>query len=354
MHRRNFLLAGLGGAAALAAGVAPANAAPAQAANLGLLLYSYGIRAKAQKDQDFSDPIRFLQFGHERGANAVQLPLGMRSPAESLAIRQATDKLNMSVEGIVSPPNETAAELDRFTAELSTAAACGANVVRLVLLGGRRYEVFEKADDYRAFAQRAEAALHRIEPIARDKRVVIAVENHKDFRVDEQIDLLKRISSEWIGVCLDTGNNLALLEEPHAVVESLAPFARSVHLKDIGVEDAPDGFRMSEVPLGKGCLDLSRIVSTIQKASPKARFHLEMITRDPLSIPCLTEKYWATFGRVPGLDLARTLTRVRADAGQTPLPRIAKLTNENQLLLEDQHVRDSFEYAVRTGLVAAS
>ena len=43
-----------------------------------------------------------------------------------------------------------------------------------------------------------------------------------------------------------------------------------------------------------------------------------MITRDPLPIPCLTEKYWAAMGDVPGRDLARTLRMVRAKKSVLP------------------------------------
>jgi hypothetical protein len=79
-----------------------------------------------------------------------------------------------------------------------------------------------------------------------------------------------------------------------------------------------------------------------------------MITRDPLSIPCLTEKYWATLGRVPGRDLARTLAMVRKSARKEPLPRITKLTEQEQLAAEDANVRASFAYAAKSGLFRRS
>ena len=110
---------------------------------------------------------------------------------------------------------------------------------------------------------------------------------------------MKRIDSEFVGVCLDTGNNIALLEEPTAMVEALAPWTFTVHLKDMGVEESKNGFLLSEVPLGAGCSTSRRSSRPSVKSNPKARFNLEMITRDPLSIPCLTDKYWATLERVP-------------------------------------------------------
>ncbi|MBX9622853.1 MAG: sugar phosphate isomerase/epimerase [Gemmataceae bacterium] len=349
MTRRDFLVAGAGTAAA------PALAAddPPTAASMGLLLYSYGIRAKAEKDRGFADPVRFLEFAHSRGANAVQVPLGTRAGDAAADVRRAADKLGVAVEGIVNPPGEGKTDQERFAAELAAAKACGAEVVRTVLLNGRRYEVFDKPADYPAFAKRAEATLRRAEPVARAAKVVLAVENHKDFRADEQVDLLKAIGSEWVGVCVDTGNNLALLDDPVETVKVLAPFARTVHLKDIGLEESPDGFRMAEVPLGQGCLDLPAMVKALRQANLQVRFQLEMITRDPLSIPCLTEKYWTTLGRVPGRDLARSLARVRATAGPKPLPRITKLSPTEQLAVEDHHVRASFSHAIQANLLAA-
>ena len=142
-------------------------------ANLGLLLYSYGLRSQAQKDQGFNQPTRFLEFARERGANAVQLPLGIRSKEESLEVQRTCEKLMMRIEGIVSPPKDGAADWERFGAELATARACGAAVVRLVMLGGRRYEVFDKAEDFSPFAKRAEESLRRAEPIANAHKVVL-------------------------------------------------------------------------------------------------------------------------------------------------------------------------------------
>jgi sugar phosphate isomerase/epimerase len=320
--------------------------------HLGLLIYSLGIKAKAAKEQGISHPLQFLRIASQYGASAVQLPLSFQADEEGRAIRRESERLNVKIEGIISPPKDAAKDLDRFSAELTAAKACGADIVRTVMLGGRRYEVFEKPEDFVAFAKNAEASLLLAAKIADKQRVTLAVENHKDFRTDELVDLLKRVSSEWVGVCLDTGNNLALLEDPNAVAEALAPWTRTVHLKDIGTEEAATGFYMAEVPLGRGVLDLPRLVATVRKASPKALFHLEMITRDPLLIPCLTEKYWQTLGQVPGQELSRALARIRA-ADKVVLPRITALTLDQQLAAEDANIRESFQHAVNVNLIGA-
>lgn len=350
MHRRTFLASSVAGVVGTSLAIHADE--PVPRSNLGLLLYSYGIRARSDARNEFAQPANFLSFAHERGANAVQLALGIRDEKDCLAIRRLAEKREMAIEGIVAPPKDTAIDRERFHSELKTAQACGAAVVRVVMLGGRRYEVFQRAEDYPAFAKQAATALKEAEPVAARHKVQLAVENHKDFRIDELTQLIKAISSEWVGICLDTGNNLALLEDPFATVTALAAHTRTVHLKDIAFEEAPEGFRMAEVPLGQGSLDLPGIVKAIRKANPKVRFQLEMITRDPLLIPCLQDKYWATLERVPGRDLARTLAMVRKQAVPQPLPRLTKMSAPEQIELEDRQVRESFRNAAKSKLTA--
>ena len=137
-------------------------------------------------------------------------------------------------------------------------------------------------------------------PILERHRLPLGLENHKDFRVDQQVALLEQYSSEYLGVSLDTGNNLTVLDDPIETVEKLAPYTLNVHFKDMAAEETADGFRISEVPLGEGMLDIPRITDIIRTARPDVHFSLEMITRDPLEVPCLTEKYWSTFDDVNG------------------------------------------------------
>ena len=59
----------------------------------------------------------------------------------------------------------------------------------------------------------------------------LGIENHKDWLVDQQVALMKQYSSEYLGVCLDTGNNMAVLDDPMETVEKLAPYTFNVHSK---------------------------------------------------------------------------------------------------------------------------
>jgi sugar phosphate isomerase/epimerase len=340
--RREFLAA-----SAVAVG-SPSIAKSATATGVGLLSYSYGIRSRLKKDPPLSNPLHFFELAKERGATGVQMALTAADDAAAQGIRKRAEQLELNVEGIVSLPKDAAGQI-RFKRELRIARACGASVVRAVVLGGRRYETFSRLEEFREFDRNAREMLKQAESIAKGYRVVLAVENHKDYRAEELADVLKTVSSEFLGICLDTGNNLALLEHPLTTVGVLAKWTRTVHLKDMGLEESPKGFLLSEVPLGEGRLDLVKIVATVREANPKVRLNLEMITRDPLSIPCLTDKYWSTMPAVPGIDLARMITWLRADKRKEPLPKISNRSEQDQLALEDDYVKRSIAYAQNAG-----
>jgi 3-oxoisoapionate decarboxylase len=129
-----------------------------------------------------------------------------------------------------------------------------------------------------------------------------------------------------------------------AVVEAYAPWAFSVHLKDAAVREYEDGFLLADVALGDGILDLPKIVQVLRGRHPEVQFNLEMMTRDPLKVPCLTDVYWSAMGDIPGSYLARTLKMVRSRAAQS-LPQVSQLPVPEQFAREDENVKKCLAYA---------
>jgi hypothetical protein len=130
------------------------------------------------------------------------------------------------------------------------------------------------------------------------------------------------------------------------LVQAYAPWAHSIHLKDMAVCEYENGFLLADVVFGEGTLDLPKIVEIIRKARPGINFSSEMSTRNPLKVPCLGEKYWATFGDMPGENLARTIRYVRAHASdKDALPNINNLSVNEQVKLEDENVKKCLRYA---------
>jgi hypothetical protein len=108
----------------------------------------------------------------------------------------------------------------------------------------------------------------------------------------------------------------------------------------MAVAEAEDGFLLSEVPLGSGFLDLKEMCRVLSEQQPQIRFNLEMITRDPLRIPCLKPEYWATLEGLAGVQLAEALARVRRHHDPA-LPQVQQLPHEEQLAVELDNVRQS-------------
>jgi sugar phosphate isomerase/epimerase len=315
---------------------------------LGLVIHSFAVRTAGERNRSagerFSDPIRFLEHARSLGARGVQVGLGIRDEAGARALRERAEAASMYLEGIIALPRNEA-DVDRFEAEVRTARQAGAKVVRTVMLSGRRYETFSSLDAFRKFASTSEESLKLAAPVVARQDILLAVENHKDWRADELLAILKRAGNDHVGVCLDTGNSIALLEDPMDVIEALAPRSFTTHFKDMGLDEYRDGFLLAEVPFGTGILDLPRAVRILRAARPEIRLNVEMITRDPLRVPCLAANYWATFPDLPGRHLARTLSLVRAHRPSRPLPRISQRPRPEQLQAEDDNIKSCLSFA---------
>jgi 3-oxoisoapionate decarboxylase len=315
---------------------------------LGLVIHSFAVQTAADRGRRaadrFADPTRFVDHARSLGARGVQVGIGVRDEAAARALREHAEAASMYLEGIIALPRDES-DVDRFEAEVQTAERAGARVVRTVMLSGRRYETFSTAESFRRFAESSAHSLKLAAKVVARHDVLLAVENHKDWRADELLGILGKAGNDRVGVCLDTGNSISLLEDPMDVIEALAPRSFTTHFKDMGLEEYRDGFLLAEVPLGSGILDLPRAVRVLRSARPEIRFNIEMITRDPLRVPCLEDRYWTTFADLPGRHLARTLSLVRKHPPSRPLPHVSQLPREEQLRVEDTNVRACLAFA---------
>lgn len=286
----------------------------------------------------FKDAISFYRYARELGGEGVQTGLRSRDPVIARQLRAEVERDGGYYEGELRLP-KTPGDVTQFENEVRLGREAGARVARAVFTGGRRYEIFKTREEFRRFHVDTGRSLELAEPILRRHQLKLAVENHKDLTTEELVAAMRGISSEWIGVLVDTGNNLALLEEPQATIEALAPFALSVHLKDMAVQPQAEGFLLSEVPLGTGLLDLPRTVATLRRANPDLVFNLEMATRDPLKVPCLRDDYWATFPERKATHLASALARVKANPVKAPPPTVEGKGVDQILAEEEAHNR---------------
>jgi sugar phosphate isomerase/epimerase len=160
-----------------------------------------------------------------------------------------------------------------LAAHLGYARAIGANVMRIV--GGSRRT---RPASFAQHKRRLGSMLKKLLPVAQDQGVVMAMENHIDLTADEMVDVISTLDSPWLGVCLDTGNNLRLFEDPLVAAAKLAPLARATHIKDIAVRggDPKDFAFWPSVPLGQGLVDIAAVVGFLRKARYKGLLAIEV------------------------------------------------------------------------------
>lgn len=337
--------------AATAAFTLPLNRSFLNSAPMGIVVHSYAARWNSKTESKtypgFMNAIDLLDHCHDIGAGGIQVVIKDWTLDFGKKVRERREKLGMYLEGSLGVPGKPE-DVAKFEQEVIAAKEAGTQIIRTVLTSGRRYEVYHSASEFEDARKKALASIQLAEPILKKHKVKLAVENHKDWRCYELADIMKQISSEWVGVTLDFGNSIALMEDPMTVITTLAPFLLTTHVKDMGLDEYDDGILLSEVPLGQGILDLPKIISICNQNNAKTTFNLEMITRDPLLVPCLKDDYWATFGNMGGMDLARTLRMTRQHKFKPSLPKVSQLTTEEKLAIEEQNIIACLDYSKKT------
>ncbi|HMC67399.1 MAG TPA: sugar phosphate isomerase/epimerase family protein [Gemmataceae bacterium] len=156
---------------------------------------------------------------------------------------------------------------------LPIAKKLGARTMRIV--GGSRRT---RPESWAVHKRRLGGMLKPIVAAAKDHGIVLAIENHIDLLADEILDLVTTIDSPWLGICLDTGNNLRLFEDPLVVAERLAPYARATHIKDISVRPGnPNEFGFwPSVPLSEGLVDIGKVIGFLKKAKYRGLLAIEV------------------------------------------------------------------------------
>src|SRR5262245_59821888 len=283
------------------------------------------------------------------GADGIQMDFSqlVSTDAEYLKrIRSQLETKGMYMEFAV---RARALESEDEVAKIAAVAQqLGVSRLRVACLSGRRYEDFHEMAKWKEFAAHWQKTLEKAEQALKKHKLFVGVENHKDWLADEQVAMLKRVGSEYLGACVDFGNNVALLEDSLEVAEKLAPYAVTTHLKDMAVRPYDEGFELSEVALGEGSTPLAKIISTLRKRRSDLHICLEMITRDPLKVPYKTDHYWVTHERRDEAGIRKFENTVLKQAWTKPLPRVTGLDAKQALAFEDENLRRSAAYAKQT------
>ncbi len=280
-----------------------------------------------------------IEHCRDIGLGGVQMNPPSIDPEEIKKFRQRLENYEMHLVCDPRLPRQES-DLPAFESQVKSYKEAGAATFHAAMTG-RRYEDFNRLEPFKQMFEQCQRQVELAEPVLRKYKIKLGIENHKGWRSGEQVAWLKRLGSEWVGVCFDFGNNISLCEDPMDAARNLIPYVCFAHIKDMAVEEYDDGFLLSEVPLGEGILDLKQMVQMLRAVDRNIIIDLEMITRDPLKITVFTDKYWATFddsySPLPGRDVAKVLALVKKNKPKSPLPRTSGLEREQLVKLEDEY-----------------
>ena len=214
---------------------------------LGSYAFRWSIGHKDRVPERPMTAMDLLDIATELGVEVLQyadnLPLHRLADAEIDAVGTAAKE-----RGITLEVGTSAFDVGMVRRYLAIARRLDARILRIAL---------DKEDAARPVHDLANEMAALI-PELRAADVRLAVENHFDFPSRQLADLVRRVDSDRIGVCLDVANSICAGEWPEETVGILAPLAINLHLKDYVIQPDPYGvgFRIHGAPLGTGRSDL--------------------------------------------------------------------------------------------------
>ena len=239
------------------------------------------------------DAIGVLELAAQFGLNAVELPFGYIHPQEDEAILRAYCE-QASEKGLRVISAGLPIEVEPFRRHLALCQRLGITTVRCVLssvLCGDRRPI-GGLEGWQRHLDEKIGILKELAPIAEDAGVRIGVENHQDATSADLVYLCQTVNSPNVGVTLDTGNPLAVAEDPVEFARTILPYLVHVHLKDYRMTASPEGYRIFHCAIGAGVVDYPALFDLFRTKDDLV-CNIEMAALGERHIRLLTEEYWA-------------------------------------------------------------
>jgi 3-oxoisoapionate decarboxylase len=277
---------------------------------------TYSIRALSLRDE------QTIAYAAELGCDAIFMQdssdPSAQDPRHWPRVREWLREHDLHVEtggGATLPrsPEDFEQRANYLRGQIRRAAGMGSPIVR-TLIASDRYALPEGSLE--PHIETMLRLLRAVRNEAIDAQVKIAVEVHKELQAWEFRDLVEEAGTDFVGIYLDTGNPVFVMENPLTTVETLGKYAVTLHLRDSVVYRHPRGIAVQWVPLGEGTVDFRAVLATAAKLCPQVHVYIKPITgRPPVVLPVYDEQHWKRwFPRARAADFARFLAL--ADRGE--------------------------------------
>jgi 3-oxoisoapionate decarboxylase len=324
MRRRTFLSAAAAGTAAapsLLARQVPAGA------RIGIDLFSI-------RNSGWS-AFEYLDYSARQGATVVHFSeiqfIGSLEEEHLKKVRAHAQKLGIEIElGMrsICPSSSTFNAKDGTAEEqllraVKAARIVGSPIVR-AFLGSRNDRT--GAIPLEGHIENAVKVLRNVRSQIVDAGLKVAIENHAgDMQGRELRTLIEAAGKEFVGACLDSGNPLWAMEDPHVTLEMLHPYVLTSHVRDTAVWRVPEGAAVQWVRGGQGNVDLDGWIRKFRQLCPGRALSLEVIVvPQPMIFRYFEPKVWEGFKNTPAWEFARFLALVEKGKPFPPVERVAK------------------------------
>jgi 3-oxoisoapionate decarboxylase len=245
----------------------------------------------------------------ELGLQGIEAPLPAPDDGGVDACARALRERGLGF--VADLPGSLDADPAVICAWLELAAKLGASVLRAtlstLLCGDRR----PMAGGWEAHLARRAEQLRQVLPRAEALGVCIALENHQDATSHDLVRLAEMVDhSPAYGVTLDTGNALAVAEDPVEFARRIAPLVRHVHLKDYTLHLAPEGYRLVRCAAGDGVIDFAKILAVLAEQGRPLFPGIEIAAQATRTISVTDPEWWACYPRAHAAHLVPVLSLI--------------------------------------------
>jgi sugar phosphate isomerase/epimerase len=195
---------------------------------------------------------------------------------------------------------------------IDLATALGSPIVRCVVGTYRDRAQPGSRGGIAARVAEALAAIAAVRTRALDAGVKIAVENHAgDLQSRELEALVEGGGTDLVGVCLDAGNAFWAIEDPHAALETLAPYILTSHTRDTAVRATEAGAEVAWTRMGEGNIGIEVYLDRFRALCPGKPVMLEVIVMPaPRLLPYRDPQFRAGYPQMTAEDFQHFVDRV--------------------------------------------
>ncbi len=274
-------------------------------------------------------PFEYLDYCAKLGANLVHFSelqyLGGLEDANLIKVREHAKKLGVAIEVGTRTCCPTSKSFDpkqgtgeeQMLRAMNAARLTGSPIVRTFMGTSADRDPIERHIE--AMAKLLKGLRSRIT----DMNLKVAIENHAgDMQARELKSLVELAGKEYFGVCLDAGNPLWALEDPHLTLETLYPYVLTTHCRDTAVWRVPEGAAVAWVRMGDGNVGITEYISKLRRLRPDLCVTLEIIVTNGRVFPYLNEKFWEPYRSQPAWEFARFLKIAESGHPRDPLPQL--------------------------------